>query len=195
MHNHGILSFFNSKPINLEAKDNVIPGLNNETISIRNELFGTRIISKASQFNSLNNNYRTFTISFGNHLTLYDLPQRAIFFATSFKNSFGYKNHHFGAPHITEILMNHHTKVSFKVKMNQRSKEKHPDCVEKIRLEVLEELFVPIVIENCRNPCTHVPLPNNLLKLCDYIKYFDMETTYIIPISQSFTYCHMMIKD
>ena len=69
--------------------------------------------------------------------------------------------------------MNHQTKVSFKVIMKQRSKEKHPDCVEKIRLEVLEELFVPIVIENCRNPCTHVPLPNNLLKLCDYIKDFD----------------------
>ena len=178
MHYHEILSFFNSKPIQLELKDNVIPGLSNETISIQNELFGTRIISKAGQFNSLNNNYRTFTISFGNHLTLGDrlLPQRAIFFATSFKNSFGYKDHHFGAPYITEILMNHHTKVSYKVMMNQRSKEKHPDCVEKTSLEVLEELFVPIVIQNCRHPCTHVPLPNNLLELCDYIRDFDMET-------------------
>ena len=130
-----IASFFNSKPIRLEAKDNVIPGLNNETISMQAEsIYGYRIISKATQFNSLNKDYRTFTISFAKHLRAEDmsLPFKAIFFATSFRSSFDIDSY----PHITEIRMNHHTKVSYKVKLSQRSKEKHPDCEEKTSKEV-----------------------------------------------------------
>ena len=132
---------------------------------------GYRIISKATQFKSIKRDYRTLTISFGTHLsaepTHWTLPMKAIFFATSFRNSFETSRHFFGAPHITEILVNHHTKVSYKVKMTQRSKEKHPDCEEKSYMEFLEELFVPMVIENCPNPCTLYPLPKNSLELCD----------------------------
>ena len=150
--------------------------MNNETISIQKELYGGyRIISKASQFNSLNKDYRTFTISFGTHLSLeeWTLPIKAIFFATSLKNSFEYEHHFFGAPHVTEVITNHHSKVSFNVKMNQRSKEKHPDCVEKTWLEVLEEILVPLIKKNCPNPCSYRTLPTKSLKFCDYTNHFD----------------------
>ena len=156
----------------LEENDNIIPGLNNETISIQYSAPGYRIISKSSQFNSLNRDYRTLTITFGKHLRAEDrvLPVKAIFFATSFKNSFDYPEHLHGTPHITEILLNHHTKVSFNVKMSQLSREKHPDCEEKTPMEVAEEVFVPIVMEKCPNPCAFTQFPKNQLKLCDYVR-------------------------
>ena len=151
--------------------------MSNETISIQSSDHGYRIISNAIHFNSLNKDYRTFTISFGKHLRAEQehltLPMKAIFFATSLKNSFEMEHHFFGAPHITEIIMNHHTKVSYKVKISQRSKEKHADCVEKTYFEVFEEFFVPLVKENCPNPCTIGTFPKSSLKLCDSVNNFD----------------------
>ena len=146
---------------------------NEENIMVQSTRRCYKIVSKANHFNSLKHNYRTFTITFADHLSVTSayphLPPRVIIYATSYENSFGAQNKQFyhGKPHITQIPMNHHAKVSFKAKQTHYSKEKNPNCEELTWFEKLEELFVPAVKEGCPYPCTPLRLPGNALRLCE----------------------------
>ena len=122
----------------------------------------------------MNREFRTFTITFADHWSVTGpsspyLPPRVIFYATSYENSFGTQNKQFyhGKPHITQVVMNHHAKVSYRTKQTHYSKEKNPDCEEQSWFQELEELFVPAVKEECPEPCTPLRLPSNSLRLCE----------------------------
>ena len=143
-------------------KDNGIPDLINESIDVQFLTVCYKVVPKVGdQFNSFNGDYRTLSIEFGNHLNIEQLPIRAIFYATSYENSFGAEIGHFtnGKPHVTEILLNHHAFVSFKGKKMQYLKEKRVDCEEETFWEVVGDRFVTKVKEMCPNPCYHIGLP------------------------------------
>ena len=156
-----------SLPIVLEEKDNIIPELNNEIISLRGSAKCYKITFKGD-FNSLNGRFRTFKLDFGNHLEKNGMPVRAIFYATSYQNSFRVDQgkFHYGKPHIIEVLMNHHAIMNFKAKKTQYLKTKHVGCNEKTQDEVLEEQFASDIVEKCPNPCSPFLLPYESVPVC-----------------------------
>ena len=113
--------------------------------------------------------YRTFTLDF-NDFNLYAVPAMAILYATSFENSWGAERQDFyhGKHEVAQIVLNHHTTMSFKMKRTEVLKEKHTDCNEKTYWEVLEKLWYPKVVQNCSNTCFYFELPNHLLPQCTY---------------------------
>ena len=160
---------FDSLPLKLEEKENVIPELIDENIVVQHLTQCFKVFSKVgSNFNPLEGEYRTFSIEFGNHLKMEQLPPRAIFIATSHENSFGAEGGQYsnGMHHVTEVQLNHHASVSFRAKRVQYLKEKHVDCKEETVWEIVEDRFVPKVLEMCPNPCTHINLPKESLPFC-----------------------------
>ena len=174
----------NSLPINLEIKDNVIPGMDNEIITVQKDRnFWEpcyKIISKGNHFNPMNGQYRTFKIEIKqDNFMVYDLPPKVIFYATTFENSFGYEDAQFLAqrPHVTEIPFNHHVSVSYKTKKIEYLKEKRSNCEEETFHEAWENAFLTKAKETCQNPCfpSEYPLPKDVLKHCDVLLDIDVD--------------------
>ena len=157
----------------LHKGENVIPkpDFSNETIAILQTGFFYKITSiNNHNFNPLEGNFRTFKMEFAKNLdpswVAYPLPVKAIIYAISHENSFNDFDFKNGNPHITEIAMNRHTTVTFKVKKTQNLKEKHQGCKEDTYSEMLEQIYVPIAREFCPKPCSYRLLPNQSLPLC-----------------------------
>ena len=155
----------------MQRGDNVIPGLDDEMISIKKSYMCYHIRSKSKQFKSILGEDKTFTIEFfSKHFDLNQpLPQRAIFYATSFENSFGVESSEFiyGNPQIIEIVLNHHSNVELKPKQYHLIKEKS-GCVEKTKYQIWEEIFAKSVLDMCPNPCTLVLMPNETFPICEF---------------------------
>ena len=174
----------NSLPINLELKDNIIPGVDNEIITVQKDNTWTpcyRVISKGNHFNRLKGQYRTFQIDIDKDVYVELLPPRVVIFASSLENSFGYENEllFFNQnPHITEISLNHHVSVSYKPNKIEYLKEKHTNCEEESFYEVFEKVFASKAKESCQSPCLPHPyhLPKNIFDFCD----FDSNSNFII---------------
>ena len=150
--------------------DNVIPGSDNEVINLLRFDYCFRISSNATNTDALNMDYRTFTLDFNDKFGFWKVPAMAIVHATSFENSWGAERQDFyhGGHEVAQIVLNHHTTMSFKMKRTEVLKEKHTDCNEKTYWEVLEKLWYPIVVQHCPNPCFYFVLPNNTLPQCTY---------------------------
>ena len=146
--------------------DNVIPGSDNEIITLERIDLCYRISSKATT--SLYMDYRTFTIDLRDKLAIWELPVFANLAATSFENSYGSEGGVFyhGKPAIAQVVLNHHTSMSFKMKRKEVLKEKHPDCNEKTYWETLEEVMYPRLVEECPNPCFNMPVPSDRATIC-----------------------------
>ena len=165
----------NSLPINLELKDNIIPGVDNEIITVQKDNSWHpcyRIISKGNDFNRLKGQYRTFQIDIDKDIYAELLPPRVVIFASSLEDSFGYELEQLffnQNPHITEISLNHHVSVSYKTNKIEYLKEKHTNCEEESFYEVFEKAFVSKARETCQNPCSPYAyhLPNNVLDFCE----------------------------
>ena len=112
--------------------------------------------------------YRTFTLDFGEKIPRWELPIFANLYATSFENSIGTEGYMFyhGKPVVAQIVMNHHTSMSFKMKRIEVLKEKHTDCSEITYWEALEKVMYPRLVENCTNPCFNYPVPSDRLSTC-----------------------------
>ena len=155
----------------MQRGDNVIPGLDDEMISIKKSYMCYHIRSKSKQFKSILGEDKTFTIEFfSKHFDLNQpLPQRAIFYATSFENSFGVESSDFsyGNPQIIEILLNHHSIVELKPKQYHLIKEKS-GCVEKTKYEIWEESFAKNIVDLCPNPCSPLLTPNETFPFCNH---------------------------
>ena len=152
----------------LEIGDNLIPGSNNEIITLERFDLCYRISSKANTIDSLYMDYRTFTLDFGDKIPSWELPIFANLYATSFENSIGTEGYMFyhGKPVVAQIVMNHHTSMSFKMKRIEVLKEKHTDCSEITYWEALEKVMYPRLVENCTNPCFNYPVPSDRLSTC-----------------------------
>ena len=150
--------------------DNFLPGSDNEVITLERLNMCYRISSKASNVDSLNMDYRTFTLDFGDHFSRWDVPPMAVIYATSFENSFGAENQEFyhGKPQIAQVVLNHHTTMSFKMKRTELLKEKHTDCNEETYYEVIEKKLYSKIFENCTNPCYPKILPGENLPFCQF---------------------------
>ena len=168
-------SFFDSSPLQLGFGDNIIPDSNNEVITLQRLNYCYRISSNAT---NIKLDYRTFTLDFDDRIDFWDLPIAIVLYATSFENSFAVERFEFfhGKPEITQILMNHHTTKSFKMKRREVLKEKHTDCNEQTYWEVLEKIWYPKIVENCTNPCFPLKLPRYRLPQCQYTNWG--ETSY-----------------
>ena len=165
-----------SKTLEL-GKENSLPELENESLILQEMGLCYKIVSKANGYNYFNREYRTFTVSFGDHLTWKNVRERVIIYATSYENSFAVDQQKFyhGKPHITEILLNHHAMVSIKPKRTFYSKEKNPDCEEETYWEKLEKEYIPRVKEACPNPCSIYILPSASLKHCEQVPGLEEE--------------------
>ena len=152
----------------MKIGDNVIPGSNNEIITLERINWCYKISSKATS--SLYMDYRTFTIDLSENVPMWNMPIFANIYATSFDNSFGSESFNFfhGKPEIAQVLVNHHTSMSFKMRRKEVLKEKHPDCNEKTYWETVEEILYPRVKENCPYPCFNMPVPGDYLSVCLY---------------------------
>ena len=150
--------------------DNVIPGPDNEVINLLRYDYCFRISSNATNTDSLNMDFRTFTLDFNDRFGLWKVPAMAIVYATSFENSWGAERQDFyhGKHEVAQIVLNHHTTMSYKMKRTEVLKEKHTDCNEKNYWEVLEKLWYPTVVQNCTNPCFYFELPSHILPQCTY---------------------------
>ena len=146
--------------------DNVIPGSDNEIITLERIDLCYRISSKATT--SLYMDYRTFTFDLRDKLAIWELPVFVNLYATSFENSYGSEGGVFyhGKPAVAQIVLNHHTSMSFKMKRKEVLKEKHPDCNEKTYWETLEEVLYPRLVEKCPNPCFNMPVPSDRAPIC-----------------------------
>ena len=160
--NNSTITYYSLEKILVLGVENVLPETSDESILFQKSRLCYKIESKADHFNSFDLEYRTFTVSFGDHISMYWLPPRVIVYATSYENSFGveYGRFHNGRPHITEILLNHHATVSIRPKRINYSKEKNPDCEEQTWWEKLEEKYIPEVKEACPDPCSFSLLPS-----------------------------------
>ena len=98
------------------------------------------------------------------------MPIRAIFYATSFKNSFGVEYGYFdyGKPAITQIELNHQATIFLKPKMYKYLPEKKGlRCNEKTFYEAVEEVFVDQVKEMCPfGNCAPILTPNETIPIC-----------------------------
>ena len=171
--------FIYSTPVILQRGDNVIPGLDGEIISIKKSFMCYQIRSKSKQFKSILGEDKTFTIEFYSKNLDFSkthnankrdvMPTRAIFYATSFENSFGVESSEFyyGNPQIIEILLNHHSIVELKPKQYHLIKEKS-GCVEKTKYQIWEEIFAKSVLDMCPNPCTLLLMPNETFPICEF---------------------------
>ena len=178
---NAFLICINSPPINLEVKDNIIPGLDNEIITVQKDKSSFpcyKVISKGNHFNRLNGQYRTFKIDLDRgdydrdfHIQVSSMPLAVIFYATTFEDSFGYEDPEFlnQNPHVTEVPWNRHVTVSYKTKKIELLKEKHTNCEEESLYEVFEKAFVSKARKTCQNPCSPYAyhLPNNVLDFCE----------------------------
>ena len=158
---------FYSSPLQLGFGDNIVPGSNNEVITLKRFDYCYQISSNAT---NIKLDSRTFTLDFDERIHFWDLPVALVMYATSFENSFAVERVEFfhGKPEITQILMNHHTTISFKMKRTEVLKEKHTDCNEQTYWEVLEKMWYPRIVENCSNPCFPFKLPGEQLPQCQY---------------------------
>ena len=161
---------FDSSPLQLGFGDTEIPGSNNEIITLERFDSCYRISSKATNVESLKMDYRTFTLDFGDKFSKWDVPVMAVLYATSFENSFGVESQEFyhGKREVAQIILNHETTMSFKVKRTEVLKEKHTDCNEETYWEVLEKKLYPKIVENCTNPCFSSKYPGGRLPVCTY---------------------------
>ena len=150
--------------------ENTIPGSNNEIITLERFDYCYRISSRATLVDSLNMDYRTFTLDFNDKFSKWDVPVMAVLYATSFENSFGAesKESFHGKFEIAQVILNHQTTMSFKVKRTELLKEKHTDCNEETYWEVLEKSLYPKLVENCTNPCYPGSYPGKRLPNCQY---------------------------
>ena len=132
-----------SLPITLdEGKATIITELDNEKILVKKGDFCYKVISEANSFNPLKREFRTITLDFGKNSFP---PVRVMVYTSSYEDSFGieHRDYYRGKPHVTEIDINHHSFVSFKVKKTIYSKEKHMDCEEETIFEKLENMLIP----------------------------------------------------
>ena len=156
----------NSSSLLLEFGDNPVPG-SNEIITLERFDLCYRVAS-SNGTNPLNMDYRTLTLAFHPQLYIYDHPPHVVVYATSFENSVGAESKRFyhGKHVVADIVLNHHTSMSFKMTRRELLKEKHTDCMEVTFWDEIEKLFYPKVVENCTNPCYPRPLPGGRLSFC-----------------------------
>ena len=160
--------------------ENVIPGSKNEIITLEKLDYCYRISSKATIIDSSNTDTRTFSLDFSDKFSTYDVPVMAVLYSSSYENSFGAekKNFFHGKHEVAQIVINHHTEISFKMKRKEVLKEKHTDCNEKTYWEVLGELLYPRLVENCTNPCYPGSFPSDRLPQCQHLDNPDGEDSY-----------------
>ena len=154
----------------LKFGENVIPESNNEVITLERLEASFKITSNATNIDSLNMDQRTFILDFNEKVHFLDLPPMAVFYVLSNENSFGVERSEFfhGKKEVAQILLNHHTKMSYKMKRRELLKEKHTDCNEETFWEVIDKKWHPKIVQNCPNPCYPFTLPSGQLPRCSY---------------------------
>ena len=100
------------------------------------------------------------------------MPVKAIFYATSYENSFGAGEGHFfyGRPYIDEVVLNHHSLVEFKVTEYRYLEEKNR-CGTETVFEQAENIFVKNIKDQCPNPCSPVRMPKETIPFCTASPY------------------------
>ena len=165
---------FISPPVPLKFGDNVIPGLENEIISLKNTHKCWLITSKSKtsgNFSTHNERHtlRTFTVEFNKHLGKSWMPPKAIFYATSHDNAFGAGdgNFFYGRPHISEVVMNRHNTVELKPTTHNYLKDSN-GCATETIYERAENMFVENIKDLCPNPCSPIRMPKEIIPYCDF---------------------------
>ena len=155
-----------STPVPLKSGENVIPGLDDEIISFKNDGKCWRITS-TGRFNSLKMEDRTFTIEISKNLGEY-MPMKAIFIATSQPNMFGASNGDFfyGRPAIVDIFLNCHTAIVLKTVTYRYLQEKH-NCATETLYEQAENIFAEDVKNLCPSPCSPILMPKEIVPYCN----------------------------
>ena len=144
----------------LDLADNRAP--NGETINLHSGLMCYKVTPKeGSTYQSMQGKFRSVKIEFGSHVKSYQLPPKAIFFLTSEINSYGVESAYYadGEPYITEVALNHETKLILKPQQLHYLNEKREGCNEKSVWELSVEGYQDKSSKNCSSNCTAFTMP------------------------------------
>ena len=144
----------------LDLADNRAP--NGETINLHSGLMCYKVTPKeGSTYQSMQGKFRSVKIEFGSHVRDYQLPPKAIFFLTSEVNSYGVESAYYtdGEPYITEVALNHETKLILQPQKFHYLNKKRERCNEKSVWELTVEGYLDKSAKNCSSNCTAFTMP------------------------------------
>ena len=176
----------------LDLADNRAP--NGETINLHSGLMCYKVTPKeGSTYQSMQGKFRSVKIEFGSHVKSYQLPPKAIFFLTSEINSYGVESAYYadGEPYITEVALNHETKLILKPQQLHYLNEKREGCNEKSVWELSVEGYQDKSSKNCSSNCTAFAMPGVEFLQCttqsDYLCSGQIFTEEFNAISEGFS--------